>query len=105
MTATKCFLVTGAAGEVGFQVTKLLAESGRTTRAMVRKESSRTELSKLPSTANIVEADLTDRSSLEKAFQGVDGVFHVAAVYRESGLSDETFFNVNAEGTRNVFVA
>lgn len=96
-------VVTGAAGEVGFQVTKLLAESGSPVTAMVRASSDRTALNKLE--VNIVEADLSDQASLERAFAGAYGVFHIAAVYREPDLTDEMFFEVNAKGTRRVFEA
>ncbi len=103
MDKSKLYLVTGSAGEVGFQVTRLLCEEGYRVRAMVRSSSDRSALQQLP--AEIVEADLTDQGSLERVFQGVDGVFHIAAVYRESGLSERTLFDVNAEGTRRVFDA
>lgn len=103
MDKSKVYLVTGAAGEVGFQVAKLLCDEGFKARAMVRASSDRSALSTLP--LEIVEADLTDQQSLERAFEGVEGVFHIAAVYRESGLTDETFYDVNARGTQRVFDA
>ncbi|NDC39627.1 MAG: NAD-dependent epimerase/dehydratase family protein, partial [Proteobacteria bacterium] len=103
MDTHRIYLVTGAAGEVGLQVTSALCAQGFKTRAMVRATSDRAELSKLP--VEIVEADLTDQRSLERVFKGVEGVFHIAAVYRESGLSDETFFEVNTKGTQRVFDA
>lgn len=99
----RVYVVTGAAGEVGFQIVKLLCQQGWRVRAMVRAESSRAELMSLP--VEIVQADLRDQDSLEAAFQGAYGVFHIAAVYREAGLQDETFFDVNSRGTERVFQA
>ena len=100
---TQPTIVTGASGEIAFQVVKQLIEQGSPVTAMVRASSKVEKLKQIG--AKIVEADLRDQSSLERAFQGAYGVFHLAAVYREAGLPDETYFDVNANGTKRVFEA
>ena len=52
----------------------------------------------------VVIADITDPASLPAAVAGVDGVFHVAALFRQEG-PDSTFHAINVEGVRNIFEA
>jgi len=52
---------------------------------------------------DVVEGDITDPSSLEGLFEGVDIVFHCAAALGASILSANDFFRINAGGTKNVF--
>lgn len=96
-------LVTGASGEIGTAVVRLLRESNVPVRAMVRAEGRAGTLRELG--AEIVVADLRDRASLDRAATGVTGIYHIGALYREAGLPDEVYFDVNAEGTRRVFEA
>jgi dihydroflavonol-4-reductase len=53
----------------------------------------------------VFEGDLTDSSSLERATQGCDGLFHVAADYRLGARDSKELYRVNVEGTRNVLNA
>jgi nucleoside-diphosphate-sugar epimerase len=48
------------------------------------------------------KGDLTDEASIRKAVDGVERVFHVAAVYREAKLPDRVYYDVNVEGTRRL---
>jgi nucleoside-diphosphate-sugar epimerase len=67
-------------------------------RAVVRQSGT---IEEGPSTGlEIHLGDVTDPPSLARAFQGVDVVFHLAGVRRAP--SRRLFFEVNAEGTRNV---
>lgn len=96
-------LVTGANGFVGGHLTELLVKRGYRVRAMVRNpEKSRDSL---PKEVETVVGTMQDRESIRRAVEGVYGVFHIAAVFREAGLPDEYYFEVNAEGTRRVFEA
>jgi nucleoside-diphosphate-sugar epimerase len=97
------FLVTGANGFVGSEMVRLLRAQKIHARALVRSKSKGAELAALG--AELVEGDLTQVESLARAMEGVRGVYHIGAVYRETTISNETFFKVNAEGTRNVFEA
>jgi dihydroflavonol-4-reductase len=53
----------------------------------------------------VAEGDLGDLSSLERAAQGCDGVFHVAADYRLGARDPKELYRANVEGTRNVLNA
>ena len=81
-------LVTGATGQQGGAVARELLSRGYSIRAMTRnpeKEKAR-ELAKLG--AEIVRADLNDPASLERATQGVWGVFAVQNTW-EAGVEGE----------------
>ena len=99
----KPYLVTGAAGFTGGHLVRLLLERGLPVRAMVRnlKEASHLEAQG----AQVVEADLKNKESLRKAVEGVEGVFHIAALFRQAGLPDQEYVDVNVEGTRSLIEA
>lgn len=100
-------LITGAAGFVGSHLTEALAKSGRKVRALVQADSCHLEFVKSLG-VEIVYGDLLDKGSLEKALEGVDEVFHLAAGVRpQKWLYSRTGFfkeldKVNNEGTRNL---
>jgi len=53
--------------------------------------------------AEVVIADMKDAASLKKAVQGINGVFHIAGLFRQAGLPESEFAEVNAVGTRSLF--
>lgn len=53
----------------------------------------------------IVQGDMKDPESLARAVEGVAGIFHIAALFRQAGFPDEEFFKINAEGTASLFEA
>ena len=93
-------LVTGASGFTGSHLARALVESGQEVRALVRRTSSLDLLKDVD--VEPFEGDLSDESRLRRAVQGVDKVFHVAAVYREARLSDRHYHEVNVLGTRRL---
>ncbi|MFN8390606.1 MAG: NAD-dependent epimerase/dehydratase family protein [Bdellovibrionota bacterium] len=96
-------LVTGANGYVGKAVVDLLLQLGVPVRAMVRSEANAADL-RLPG-VEIVLGELRDRASLDRAVAGISGIFHIAAIFRQAGFPEEVFFDINANGTRNLFEA
>jgi dihydroflavonol-4-reductase len=96
-------LVTGATGFVGAAVARALLGGQWQVRVLVRRGSDRRNLQGLD--AEVFEGDLTDSSSLERATQGCDGLFHVAADYRLGARDSKELYRVNVEGTRNVLNA
>jgi dihydroflavonol-4-reductase len=96
-------LVTGATGFVGAAVARALGAAGWQVRVLVRSGSNR---SNLQSPAwDVVEGDLADLRSLERALEGCRGLFHVAADYR-LGVRDPTqLYRTNVEGTRHILSA
>ncbi len=68
------YLISGATGNVGAEVSKLLAQKGIGFRAMVRAQGKAGELAKLAG-AELVNADFDDRDSVLRALEGVDHTF------------------------------
>lgn len=97
------YLVTGAGGYVGSFVTKLLLERGYKVKAMIRNPKQGASLEKIG--AEVVIADMKDSDSLKQAVAGVNGIFHIAGLFRQAGLPESEFHEVNAVGTRNLFEA
>ncbi len=96
-------LVTGASGFLGSRIAAQLLRRGHSVRALVRKTSDVRRLAGLP--VELREGDVLDRASIVSAVEGVDVVFHSAAIY-EIGTSDEgKMARVNVEGTRHVLEA
>ncbi len=97
------FLVTGATGFVGGAIARRLIAQGHSVRALVRPES-RSTLPEDPA-IEAVAGNVTDRPSVEKAIEGADGVFHVAAVYSYWHRDPSETYRVNVDGTENVLAA
>jgi len=93
-------LVTGASGFLGSAVARALVTRGLQVRALVRATSPRGNLAGLD--CEIVAGDLTDRSSLAAALDGVRYLFHVAADYRFWARDPSAILRANVEGTRNL---
>ncbi len=96
-------LVTGATGFVGAAVARALLRNQWQVRVLVRKGSDRTNLRSLD--VDPVEGDLKDATSLQRAAQGCEGLFHVAADYRLGARDPSQLYNNNVEGTRLVLEA
>lgn len=98
-------LVTGAAGFLGQALVRRLLAEGESVRAVVLPKDPRLqELRSLGSSTEnlrIIEADVTEPSSLDDAFTRVTRVFHTAALIH-AWAPWERFRAVNVGGTRNV---
>ena len=96
-------LVTGATGFVGAAVARALNAAAWQVRVLARAGSDRSNLSRLA--AEVVEGDLNDVASLERALAGCTGLFHVAADYRLGARDPKPLYRTNVEGTRNILNA
>jgi dihydroflavonol-4-reductase len=97
-------LVTGSTGFVGANLVEALGAAGHAVRALQRPSSRLDALAGL--TYEPAIGDVLDPSSLRAAMDGVDWVFHVAAVadyWRQGGTA--RLYRVNVGGTRNVLEA
>jgi len=90
--------VTGAGGFTGSYLCKALKEKGYAVKALVRKSSNIEPLKKLD--VELVEGDLAEPGTLKGKIKDIDVVFHIAALYRQEGVSKNMFTTVNVEGTR-----
>jgi nucleoside-diphosphate-sugar epimerase len=90
--------VTGASGFTGSYLCKALLEKNYNVKALVRKNSNREKLEKMD--IQFIEGDLADPDSIKGKIKDTDIVFHIAALYRQEGVSKDMFTKVNLEGTR-----
>jgi dihydroflavonol-4-reductase len=95
-------LITGATGFIGGRLVETLREAGYRMRALVRDPARAGALT--AAGVELAAGDVTDRESIERALDGVEGIFHLAAIY-DFGVAEETMRRVNVEGTRNLLDA
>jgi nucleoside-diphosphate-sugar epimerase len=96
-------LVTGATGFTGGHLARALQRRGDQVRALVRDPSKARALAEQ---GIVLEAgDLADASALDRATRDIDVVYHIAALYREAGLPDETYRAINAIAVRTLIEA
>jgi len=87
-------LVTGATGFTGGHLARRLAGEGHNVRALVRDPTRAAEL--MSAGIEVVSGDIRDRRAVRAAMTGVDLVYHVAAVYRQAGVSKAVYRAINA---------
>jgi dihydroflavonol-4-reductase len=90
--------VTGASGLLGGNLIRELLAKGERVRALIHQD--RRAIAGLD--VETVSADLSDPSSLGRAFTGVDIVYHLASLITISMNSWNEVYRVNVLGTRNV---
>lgn len=99
-----CVLVTGASGHLGSNLVRKLCLSGFRVKAGIRDHEKSDLFKGLD--CEVVDADLLNKTSLNKAMKGVKLLFHTAAVYRHWAKDPEAeILMPNLEGTRNVLEA
>jgi dihydroflavonol-4-reductase len=103
LPATGRALVTGAAGFVGSAVVRCLVDAGLEVRALVRPTSPRGNLA--DGRIEIVEGDVRDDASVNRAMADVRYLFHVAADYRLWARDPEDIVATNVNGTRRIMEA
>jgi dihydroflavonol-4-reductase len=96
-------LVTGGTGFVGSHIARMLVDEGHTVRVLHRTTSKLTALEGVDYQSII--GDITNLESLRVACEGVDWVFHVAAVADYWRADKSRMFAANVEGTRTVLQA
>jgi len=94
-------LVTGASGFIGRRLVRALARRGDEISCLVRPTSDTRPIRDLP--VRFVVGDLGRPDSLAGAVDGMDGIFHLAAVIQ--AVEGPAFETVNALGTRNLIEA
>ena len=101
-------LVTGAAGFVGSHMVEKLVEDGHEVRAMIHYNSANNwgwlEESKVKNSIQVIAGDIRDYDSVFSAVNGVDTIFHLAALIGipYSYVSPMAYIKTNIEGTYNV---
>src|SRR5262249_5717488 len=94
----KKVLVTGATGFTGSHLCERLIREGYSVRALVRDPKGPCELR--GKGLDIVVGDLRNRESLERAAEGVDVVYHIAALCRRKNVPRKEMWETNVHGTK-----
>ncbi|MBD3581972.1 NAD-dependent epimerase/dehydratase family protein [Flavobacterium selenitireducens] len=104
-------LITGTTGLVGSHLALHLLEKGESVRGLFRSELGKVKTQNLFnlygkadlfSQIDWIEADILDVPALEKAFPGIERVYHCAALISFDAKDEEKLRKVNIEGTANV---
>lgn len=107
----KKVLVTGAGGFIGSHLTEKLVKLGASVRGMVHYNALGTwgwlDHSEVRNDVDVIAGDVRDRDSVDTAMQGVDSVFHLAALIAipYSYQAPLSYIRTNIEGTHNVLQA
>jgi len=107
----KHVLVTGAGGFIGSHLTERLVELGAKARALVHYNALGTsgwlDQSSLRSEIEVIPGDICDRDSVREAINGMEVVFHLAALIAipYSYQAPVSYLRTNVEGTLNVLQA
>jgi dihydroflavonol-4-reductase len=96
-------LVTGAAGFIGSHVVRELLAENVEVRCLIRPGESTRNLDGLD--VEMLTGDILDTASVEKAVDGVDTVFHLAAIYSIWMRDWSRIYEVNIQGSRNILWA
>jgi len=96
-------LITGATGLIGFHLAKALSAEHIDLR-LTRRSDALPELWRGLEFDSVV-ADLGDEASLQKAVQGCDQVYHLAAHVSMSGREEDMMRRINVEGTKALIKA
>jgi UDP-glucose 4-epimerase len=98
-------LVTGGGGFIGSNMVRFLLEKGRQVRVLDNFETGKREnLTAVGHQIELIEGDIRDKATVKKAVEGVDIVYHLAALgsVPRSIKDPATTHEVNATGTFNM---
>lgn len=90
--------IAGGTGFIGRHLLTALKNKGHKTRCLVRAKARAAGLT--DSCSEVVTGDITDRTSLKGALDGIDMVVHLVGIIEDRG--DMTFEKVHVEGTMNL---
>lgn len=93
--------ITGASGFIGRNLSNYLINKGHSVVAFVRNPNSVEPADNI----EVAQGDVTDPQSLSTAFENIDAVIHLAALFNHPEASWDDYNAVNVVGTLNVLKA
>ena len=102
------WLVTGGAGFIGSNLARALLEDGRTVRVLDDFSTGfRENLDDIKDDIDLVEGDIRNADTCRRACEGIEIVFHEAAIpsVPRSMEDPQTTFDANTVGTHNMLMA
>ncbi len=96
-------LITGATGFIGNHVTRMCLEQGDEVRVMVMPGEDRSPLDGM--NVEFVEGNLLDPPSLRRAVEGVDGLYHLAALFAIWTKDPDLHYKINVQGAEAILRA
>jgi len=96
-------VVTGATGFLGGALACALAEEGAEVHALARSTSDRSGLAGVGVIWHV--GDVTEPASLRDFVAGADWIIHAAGRLGEFGVPEQTYQQINVDGTRNALAA
>ena len=100
------YAVTGGAGFIGSHLVKNLVERGNEVIVIDNLNTGKKQnIEKISKKIDFFEVDIRDFSAIENILKNIDGVFHEAALasVQDSFRIPDEFFEVNVNGTENIF--
>ena len=100
------YAVTGGAGFIGSHLVKKLVEHGNEVIVIDNLNTGKKQnIEKISKKIDFFEVDIRDFSAIEDILKNIDGVFHEAALAsaQDSFRIPDEFFDVNVNGTENIF--
>jgi dihydroflavonol-4-reductase len=103
MKKDAAILITGANGLLGAYLVKTLLHQGfENIHVLLRKNSDKALIVSVLDKIKILEGDVLYIDTLEDAFQGIEYVFHCAAIVSYDSRDRKKLMQTNVEGTANV---
>jgi len=103
---TMKYVVTGGAGFIGSNIVKLLVKNGHNVSIIDNLHTgSLSRLKEIEEKISFNKIDIRNYEELKTIISDVDGIFHQAAltIVPESFQKPEEYFDVNVNGTNNIF--
>ncbi|MDE1767019.1 MAG: NAD-dependent epimerase/dehydratase family protein [Thaumarchaeota archaeon] len=102
------YAITGGAGFIGSHLARTLLQQGHAVDVVDNLSAGNlSNLSEIRDRIKFHNADIRNGPDMKKILAGKDGIFHHAALtsVAESYLKEKEYFDVNVQGTKNVFEA